>query len=151
VEAVAGPDGSFVVPGLCKGNYTLEVSAPGLATVERPALIEPARKDAAIRVVLGQGDALSGRILDEAGKPIAGAAAQIAERQLPHPDGTRTSFNGFLEMKTTDADGRFRFQGVPEGDYTLKLSADGFTAETRKNVPAGAENLDIVLKRARPR
>ena len=148
-DALTASDGGFVVPGLCKGNYTLRIASPGRATVERAALVGPDLSETSIKVVLAQGDTISGRVLDESGLPLAGAEATISKRELLHPDGRRTYYNGFLEMKRTDAQGRFLFRKLPEGDYNLRFAAEGFAPETREHVLAGADNLEATLLRTR--
>jgi len=145
---ITGPDGRFVLPSLCKGNYAIEVTAPGFAAVERPALIDQALGETSLLVVLGQSDAITGRVVDEAGKPIVGAETILSERKLSHPNGTETHFNGFLEGKITDADGRFRFERLSEGDFTLRVKGDGFLEEKREKVPAGTTDLELRLRRA---
>ncbi len=145
--ATSGPDGNFVVVGLCKGNYALRVAAPSLAVVDRHALITHALGPASIQVVLGQSDTITGLVVDEAGKPVAGAETILSERRLLHADGTETHFNGFFEGKVTDGDGRFRFGGLSEGSFTLRVKGDGFTEEKREGVPAGTTDLKLVLRR----
>ena len=101
---------------------------------------------------MAPGDTISGRVVDASGKPIAAADATISERRLPHPDGTETTFPGFLEMKLTDREGRFRFQRLEEGNYTLRFAADGFEPQTRERVTAGSlGRLEVVLARPGPR
>lgn len=150
-RADSGPDGSFTVPGLCKGNYALRITAPGFAVVDRPALIDLDVKDTSIRVVLSQSDTISGRVVDHAGRPVGGAETILSDRRLMHADGTQTNFNGFLEGKTTDADGRFRFGGLSEGDFTLKVKGEGLTELKWEHVPAGSRNLEVIVRRAEPR
>jgi Carboxypeptidase regulatory-like domain len=147
VTATSGPDGNFIVVGLCKGNYALRVAAPDLAVVDRHALITHALGPASIQVVLGQSDTITGLVVDEAGKPVAGAETILSERRLLHADGTETHFNGFFEGKVTDGDGRFRFGGLSEGSFTLRVKGEGFTEEKRENVPAGTTDLKLVLRR----
>ena len=96
-------------------------------------------KDTSIRVVLGQSDTISGRVVDQAGKPVAGAETILSEHRLTHPDGTRTNFYDFLEGKATDAEGRFRFERLAEGDFTLKVKGEGLTEVKWENVPAGIQ------------
>lgn len=149
--AASGPDGSFVLPGFSKGNYTLRITTPGFATVERPVLITDALGAAAILVVLSQSDTISGRVVDEAGKPVVGAETILSERRLMHPDGTQTNFNGFLEGKVTDSDGRFHFVGLSEGDFTLRVNGKGFLEAKRERVPAGKTDLELTIRRPESR
>ncbi|WP_406694466.1 carboxypeptidase regulatory-like domain-containing protein [Singulisphaera sp. Ch08] len=148
--AVTGDSGMFLLPNLCKGNYSLRISAPGFATIERKTLIESTLGEVVIDAVMGQADAISGQVMDQQGKPIADVDVTISERRIARKDGTQTNYNDTLEMKTTDAKGAFRFNKLPEGDYTLTLKSMGFSQVVRKNVPAGANNLELTLERVRP-
>ncbi|MHC5541165.1 carboxypeptidase regulatory-like domain-containing protein, partial [Singulisphaera rosea] len=141
----SGPDGRYVIPDLCKGNYVLDVTAPGLAAVERMAVILPTPGETSLAIVMGQADSIVGRLRNKEGRPLAGASVSISDRHIPHPDGTTTYHNGFLEMKLTDAEGRFRFGGLPEGAYSVEAKADGLAGETRRDVQAGTGDLEFTL------
>jgi Carboxypeptidase regulatory-like domain len=60
-----------------------------------------------------------GRVVDEQGKPIAGARVQVVLANRPKPDDGdgRLRYNDFLalenEAATTDAQGRWRIDNVP--------------------------------------
>ena len=68
---------------------------------------------------LEPGALAGGRILDEQGKPIAGAKVAVSLGKAPKPDGGdgRARFNPWLatgdEAVTTGADGRWRIDNVP--------------------------------------
>ncbi len=69
------------------------------------------------QIILDEGVALSGRVLDDQGRPIAGATVGLgADRRI----GNR----GWPSV-TTDADGGFRFGHVPAGTQTVTAMAPG--------------------------
>lgn len=79
---------------------------------------------------------LSGQITDPNGDPVAGAKVTA-----------RGKFGGAERQNITDANGNFRFENLPEGDYLIKVEANGFSnvvreTSLRNNAVA---NLEIVL------
>ena len=68
--------------------------------------------------------AVSGRVVDASGQPVAGATVQI----LHEPSGT-------TKIATTDADGRYSAQGLRVGGpFDLTVSKAGLTQAEQKNV-----------------
>jgi iron complex outermembrane receptor protein len=78
---------------------------------------------------------ISGTILDQAGKPIAGASVEIKSE----PNGTPRSL-------TADDNGKFSASDLAAGTYSIKASAPGFALATRSGgqVTAGG-TLDIPI------
>ncbi|HEX5749558.1 MAG TPA: carboxypeptidase regulatory-like domain-containing protein [Archangium sp.] len=77
--------------------------------------------------------AVSGRVLDASGAPIAFARVTL----LGTPLGT----------VLTDAAGAWRFERVPEGEYDVRVEADGcFLPRTEHLLVDGGESLDLVLE-----
>ncbi|MGC8640665.1 MAG: sigma-70 family RNA polymerase sigma factor [Isosphaeraceae bacterium] len=67
--------------------------------------------------VLDEGVALAGRVLDDQGRPLAGAAVALgSDRRIGNP--------GYPTI-STDAQGRFRFGHIPEGTQTVTVQAPG--------------------------
>ena len=84
------------------------------------------------KVASGQ-SVVSGVVVDTAGgQPLAGARIQV--------DGTD-------RRAVSDAEGRFRLQGVPEGQLSLRVNMLGYRPSTR-SVRAGATDVRIALTRA---
>jgi protocatechuate 3,4-dioxygenase beta subunit len=125
---VRGDDrGEFELGKLQAGTYILTATANG-----RP----PARSDEielangervrGIRIELGAGATLVGRVLDaDSGEPIEGARVWLDALTLtsrPPPS-------------TTDADGQYRLEGVPEGPFSVAAAAEGYV----RRVVAGVE------------
>ncbi len=71
--------------------------------------------------VLDDGVAVSGRVLNDAGRPIVGANVALgADRQVREREFPRVA---------TDAEGRFRFGHVPPGTHSLTAQAPGRAPE----------------------
>jgi len=87
----------------------------------------------------GQGDpqapaAISGKVVDQSGSPIAGAHVRF--RQAAQSDATNT------ETLTND-DGLFSFSGIPAGSFQLKITQQGFTTQTASGILHSGESFRV--------
>src|SRR4051794_16463529 len=98
-------------------SFVLAASAPGHASTSPAA------------AALAQ-DTVHGRVTDPSGQPVAGAQVTVLE----------------LERATRTArDGTFALGGLPAGEYTLRITAPGYTSQTRRVTAQGGESLDVAL------
>ncbi len=143
-------DGSYELNGLPKGTYEVRLTAPGKAIVERTVAIRPDLHGESLDAVLEQADGIAGRVLDESDQPIAGATVSIRHR---HHDLEFLQAVGTYRAapKVTDADGRFRFDGLLTGAYTLDVAADGFDKASLEFVRAGTDKADARLQPVKER
>jgi hypothetical protein len=118
-------DGAFRAEGLFPGTYSVSASLGGLAASAQVVLSEPVTR---VELVLDEALVALGQVLDSAGLPVPGAA-------LSAKLGTRT-----IADARTDAQGRFRIEGVASG-ATLTASAEGY----RPASTAVASDGEIVL------
>jgi iron complex outermembrane recepter protein len=86
------------------------------------------------------GGSVSGIVRDPAGATISGATVKLSSQKAA----------AFAASTTTDANGVFRFNDVPEGKYLLSIAAAGFAERTQALVIAGGDsrNLDLTLSPA---
>ena len=111
-------DGRFRLTGLPHQLVDLTVRADGYP----PRTLRGTRPETGetILIELQAGASLAGRVVDDAGKPAAGASVQL------HPDfesltqGTLPSSRDYY--KRTDGDGRFRFNDVGAGTWSLEAT-----------------------------
>lgn len=76
----------------------------------------------------GDRSTVTGRVVDSTGAPVAGASVTIS--------GSRQPLNDIAAL--TGPDGRFRFRGLPAGDYSLHVFGGGKgTGGAAFNVIAG--------------
>jgi RNA polymerase sigma factor (sigma-70 family) len=146
VDTTTGVDGRFVMSSLCKGNYEIEIIAPGRAVSRREVIIGPALRDSDLTLVLAQADTITGIVRDGAGRAVPGARAELFNW---HVDSGFDMTTYTLEPKksvVTDMSGHFRFEGLREGRYSLTISARGMAGQTREQVSTGASNLEFFLK-----
>ena len=156
-EATTPADGGFrfAVPRLA--SYTL------LATVEgRPASdalsvpVDALHPQPEVTLTLPDPSAIAGRLRTEAGDPLPAVVIRagpggnffpMADLYAP----SRQDRFGRAEA-TTDADGRFRLEGLhPRGAYQLSCAPDAEHSNrrvTRDDVPAGTLDLDWVVREA---
>jgi uncharacterized GH25 family protein len=113
-------------------------SAPSQSAPETPTRVELAEDPSTRPAEKKKSDqvAVSGRVLDRFGTAIAGARVTAAadtgfpvdvelERELPWLQRKRTE---------TDAEGRFRFEGVQPGTMQLAVRASGFAPHAQRGV-----------------
>jgi uncharacterized GH25 family protein len=131
-------DGSLAIKGLPAGAYELTIDAHGY----RPIVENVTLPGAPLVLRLRTGGVIQGMVLGPDGKPVAGAkvSAVVLEENV---------FYGSV----TDAEGRFRIQGLPERTYDVYAGARD--AEGREYgvgpvpVRTGADPVTLTLK-ARP-
>ena len=123
--ATSDADGAFLLTGLPHELVDLSVRAGGYAPVAlrqaRPGTGEP------ILIELPAGASLAGRVVDDTGKPVARANVQV------EPD-TETLVRAGLGavrdyFQRTDGDGRFRFEHLNAGTWSLEATEGASTAD----------------------
>jgi protocatechuate 3,4-dioxygenase beta subunit len=132
-----GPDGIFRLRGLApEKNLTLEAAKAGYVTAKRHGVnlkVGELVKDLAL--VVKRGLEAKGRIIDTAGKPVAGAEIRVS-RPEGGPGRFMIQMAGINREKpnaSSAADGTFRVAGLEAGEYALAVSRDGYAA---KRVPS---------------
>jgi len=145
LEATSGPDGAFAFPPAAEGERTLWAERAGLVAASVDVVI-PATGELEVDLELLAGGVVTGRVVDTAGAPIPFApvapTAQAAA-DMPAWDGA------YLAPRThTDADGRFRFDRMPDAPFALEAFPQGFVRETVEVPGLTGEPVEIVLRRA---
>ncbi len=131
--------GEFKVGRLAEGEYQMQavVGDGGWTTNPNKEIIRVAAGEAKTGVrVLADGAgglSISGRITGEDGKPVRDANVWAS--------GPSTHANG-----RTDSDGRYKVAGLKEGSFSLHVQASGYSRGNLREIAAGSENADIVLK-----
>jgi hypothetical protein len=114
-------DGRFVARNCPQASYMLRVSEPGasFAALQREGL-SPGPKELFVRIDGGlraQGS-ISGSLVDFEDAPVAGASVRASRADDAAP---RT-------LQSEPGTGRFEFERVPPGEYTLWIRAPGLPA-----------------------
>ncbi len=95
-----------------------------------------APREKPLLVHLKPGTRIAGIVRDSEGKPIAGAEVSALG------SGDAPSFETF-----SDAAGAFAFDFLSPGNYRIGAAAEGFARSFEEDVPAGKEDLTVVLRR----
>ncbi len=148
VPTTSGPDGRFLLRGL-ESPREIGARAPGHSPSAATMVAAGEGAEVEVRLRLrGPGGSVIGRVLDSAGRPLAGALVRVGP---PHAwsmilgekgsEGMRISGEVFL----TDAEGRFRAEGVEACRIPWIALADGWAPATGAiEVPGGgAAGLEI--------
>ncbi|HEX6862144.1 MAG TPA: carboxypeptidase-like regulatory domain-containing protein, partial [Thermoanaerobaculia bacterium] len=149
-EAVTDAEGRFAVNDLRRGDrLDLWVRARGFLPAEVEGVAAPNAKQVA--VVLDPATRVSGRVLDAAGLPVAGAGLNLSTETVAEEKGLLRQARREDTAATSDEEGRFTFEDVRPGRAELQATAAGFQPAEPQDleVPAGKglENLKVVMER----
>jgi hypothetical protein len=116
VKSVDDARGAFRWEGLAPGTYVLTAGAPGRPPARSRAVeVEKSRTTSHVRIVVGPGAVLGGRVLDAATRqPIADASVNF--------DTLTTSGLGSGGFAKTDANGAYSLPGAPPGPFSIRVA-----------------------------
>gem|GEM_PF-2068397 len=127
-------DGVLVILGLTGVAQEVTVDLEGFAPFAQRVVALPGREIDLGRVVVSAGHRVVGRVLDDEGRPV------------PH---ARVVAAGDRFETTTDADGRFLLDGLPEGVVGISVAAEGYEEHAGQATVRGADAAhDVTLVRA---
>lgn len=119
-----------LVPELVEGNWAVEVEAPGyVASYARVEMLLP-REVRSLRVGMGRGGRIEGRVLDGAGAlGVPGIWVECI------------GVNGELSKMRSEDDGGYRFELLEAGPWQLRAGLEGGEAVVEKAEVRGHETL----------
>lgn len=112
VQAVSGPDGELDVSQVPSGVLKFRVEAKGYLANKGLEQLISAGAEASVEVTLRPASTVTGRVLDEDGRPVEGAQVLATG-----DNGSETS---------TGRDGAFVLSGFPSGEVELFVHSRGF-------------------------
>jgi protocatechuate 3,4-dioxygenase beta subunit len=140
-SAAQGDDGSFEIPNVTPGKITVRATAPGYRPGEVAVEIAEGETKEGVLVSLRRGGSVAGRVLDGGrGTPVANASVSW------RPSGATTMMGDFSSNNTnTDADGKFRFDGLPPGTLTVTARHADYAEATKDVDPDKESAVDVSL------
>jgi hypothetical protein len=102
----------FAVEDLPLAGYDLVAKAAGLNALPAPVLLERANRDPYVTLQFYPAGFVAGRLLDAAGLAADGVRVTLVDEA-----------RGMSSERSTDLSGRFRFDGVLDGEYTLSVGS----------------------------
>lgn len=149
-------EGHFALTDVIPGEYILLTRHPDLAMAVRTEVTVAAGANTATVEIAGT--ALEGRVVDDEGSPIAGAAVSIDRRIDDEAASERSMSRQFLGSKrsasaTTDIDGVYKLLGVTSDvDLIVAVEASGYADARHGPIQARADETvpvaPIALERA---
>jgi protocatechuate 3,4-dioxygenase beta subunit len=109
LDATVGERGDAELSGLARETVRLEVSAAGAPSTRR-SVRRSAAEGKTIFVELVEGGSLQGRVENYRGDPVPGARVEVR----------RPGEDEVLATTKASARGRYRFEGLPEGDVEVQ-------------------------------
>ncbi|MFN3323088.1 MAG: carboxypeptidase regulatory-like domain-containing protein [Bryobacteraceae bacterium] len=121
----SGPDGRYAFHRIQPGTYYIEVEADGYlrrtygvtSNARQPLTLIPGADLTGIDIKLMPTGAVSGRVLDEAGRPVVGAQVQLLRAR--NAGGKNEWQSAFARCTGTDDRGEYRCFDVEPGRYAL--------------------------------
>jgi protocatechuate 3,4-dioxygenase beta subunit len=153
----SGNDGTYQLRGLPEGDYRVLVIHPHFVPYQEEDWITvEAGKTAHYDVELVPGLRISGKVLDPAGKPIAGASLKATPSGTARLRGMGKMIRTLLDQHDgksllpvgqaeTDEVGSFRLTSLEPGPYDVRVRKDGHGGTEALGVPAGTEGIAISL------
>ncbi len=134
-ETSADAQGQFRVvldrPGV---SIALRVFAQGHSSARFSGPFDSSEENTLFDVLLPVAQPMSGRVLDEAGKPVGGARVLVVSRESVFDGDTR-----YAGEARTGADGAFTVPDAPEGARVVVVRAQDFIAANRIQLEARPE------------
>lgn len=114
-----GVDGSFRIIGVQPGQNTVLVHQQGLLPVAHRAVrVRPGKEKNVGRIRLREGEAIRGKVIDTAGKPVTGAEV-LAGNTIPFVE-----IEMAMPLGVTDANGVFEGSGFAPGKIVVAVRRD---------------------------
>jgi hypothetical protein len=144
VQTVTGDDGRYTFSGIAEGSYRLQVQRIGfIQPTDSPTVqVGAGQTLAGPDLRLSKGGAISGRILDARGEPMAEVMVTALRKRSdnggPGPSrGGPPALPAGQPGQTNDI-GEFRIAGLPSGDYYVSASSRPTTLGGSSSPSGGA-------------
>jgi protocatechuate 3,4-dioxygenase beta subunit len=141
-RGVTDDEGRFSFVDVSPGAFELSADAPRhQEAVLRGLEVKPGQDLAGVEIVLPAGAAVEGRVSSPEGRPVEDAEVMVAE-----PSRRGSPFSSLRDG--TDAEGRYRIEGISPGPHTLEVRAEGYKRAVRDvELKDEAHGVDFQLER----
>jgi protocatechuate 3,4-dioxygenase beta subunit len=125
LAVTTGAEGSFSIE-VEPGAHTLSARRGEEAgALDRPLVLTPGSTVRDVRIPLGAGAVLEGRVLERSsGGPVAGGRVEVSLSEE----------GGDAGQALTDAEGRFTVRGLAPGSYDARVRAQGYSPTVRRGL-----------------
>lgn len=125
-----GANGTFRLRGMPPGPaVSIEATKQGFVPARRDGIAASGGNPGTITLVLRRGLRARGRVVDEAGQPVAGAQVRLTKSERYEGGAFASStWDSRRPDSTTDAEGRFAAEALEEGEYTGRFTREGFAS-----------------------
>ena len=139
-RAESDAQGAFTVPDLAPGPLTLVVRAAGHRQVTLSIVMaQEGAAGGAVRVRMPSAEAVTGIVVDQDGRPVAGARVACLVQQ-----NMQSVFYG-RQFSETGADGRFVIASPPtNGELAVIVTASGYPTLFTKTSRAGEQRFTLI-------
>jgi hypothetical protein len=121
--------GQAVLP-LTAGIYLLTARAPGCASLHQSFELKAGMEQQSLELFLDKGRAVTGTIRDATNQqPVGGALISIRQQLGLRSNKQELSADDDAWTAIADSLGRYRVEGVGEGDFVVRASAEGYADE----------------------
>lgn len=135
-------DGRFEADSLAPGTHTVHVTHPDYSDVTQS--FEVQTEGASVEIRMTQGGVLGGMVASDTGAPVPGAYVTLGGAGA---GGGGFGPMGFSQPTVTDGSGRFGFDHLSAGRYTLSASSGSHTSSPVEVVlQAGQSQENIALR-----
>jgi protocatechuate 3,4-dioxygenase beta subunit len=137
-------DGRFEAEGLAPGSHTVHVTHPDYSDATQS--FEVQAEGASVEIRMTQGGVLAGMVASDNGAPVPGASVTLAEAGM---GGGGFGPMGSSQPTVTDGNGRFGFDHLSAGRYTLSASSGLHTSspvEVVLQASQSQENISLRLQ-----
>ncbi len=158
-----GDDGRFELRGLRGGEYRVQADLNWSDALRKPGTndddvqgeavtVEAGGEAEVLLVVEARNASISGRVLDDAGGPIADAfvrAERASDSQAANAKNSlrQARWGGWNEQPImTDTEGGFTLEGLSEGSYTVWAVRKGGGEGYAENIAAGSGGVTVELQ-----
>jgi large repetitive protein len=134
-------DGQYRITGLNSGMKVVEAKADGFLPGRHDGVrVDAGKKTENVDFTMDRGKTIAGRVLDSAGSPVQGVRVSGSS---PGAASGMASYG----TTTSDAEGKYKIEKLQPGKFMLTAAKQGYTADRKRDVESGAENVDFTLKK----